>query len=115
MAFTLVSRRGLLTLPYRIGRPLKFLKMITYFHDEMKGTVQYDGSSSEPFPIRSGVKQGCFLALTLFGTFYMLLCYTLYQTKDGVYIHARGDGSLFNLARLHVKTNVSAPGDAVRR
>ena len=31
----------------------------------MKATIQYEGSMSEPFDIRSGVKQGCVLALTL--------------------------------------------------
>ncbi len=50
-AFDLVSREGLFTLLHRIGCPPKLLKMVTSFHDEMKGTVQYDGSSSEPFPI----------------------------------------------------------------
>ncbi|KAI0212858.1 hypothetical protein LSAT2_002183 [Lamellibrachia satsuma] len=32
------------------------------FHDNIKGTVYYDGATSEPFEIRSGVKQGCVLA-----------------------------------------------------
>ena len=32
----------------------------------MKGTVNYDGATSEPFEIRSGVKQGYDLAQTLF-------------------------------------------------
>ncbi|KAK3785160.1 hypothetical protein RRG08_021959 [Elysia crispata] len=33
----------------------------------------YDGSSSDPFPIKSGVKQGCVLAPTQFGIFFSLL------------------------------------------
>ncbi|XP_034023468.1 interactor of HORMAD1 protein 1 [Thalassophryne amazonica] len=56
--FDLVSRQGLFTLLQMIGFPPKLLKMITSFHEEMKSTVQYDGSSSEPIPIKSRVKQG---------------------------------------------------------
>ena len=61
-AFDLVSRSGLFRLLQRIGCPPKLLKIITSFHEEMQGTVQFDGSSSEPFPIKSGVKQGYVLA-----------------------------------------------------
>ena len=68
-SFDLVSRSGLFTLLQRIGCPPKLLQMIRSFHDNMQGTVQYDGSSSDPFPINSGVKQGCVLAPTLFGIF----------------------------------------------
>ncbi|XP_076043737.1 uncharacterized protein LOC143026842 [Oratosquilla oratoria] len=106
-AFDLVSRQGLFTLLQRIGCPPKLLRMISSFHEDMHGTVQYDGSSSDPFPIRSGVKQGCVLAPTLFGIFFfLLLSYAFNQSEDGVYIHTRNDGSLFNLARLRAKTKV---------
>ena len=73
----------------------------------MQGTVQYDGSTSDPFPIKSGVKQGCVLVPTLFGIFYsLLLSYAFTQSEDGVYLHTRRDGNLFNLARLSAKTKV---------
>ena len=36
---------------------------------DMTGVVQFDGSLSETFNIRSEVKHGCVLAPTLFGTF----------------------------------------------
>ena len=55
-AFDLVSRKGLFTLLQRIGCCPRILRMITSFHDGMWSTVQYDGSSSDPFPIRNGVK-----------------------------------------------------------
>jgi len=81
--------------------------MITYFHEEMRGTVQHDGSSSDPFPIKSGVKQGCILVLTLFGIlFSLLLRYAFSESKEGIYLHTRRDDSLFNLARLQAKTKV---------
>lgn len=37
----------------------KLLKVILSFNDNMAGTVQYDGSSSDSIPIRGDVKQGC--------------------------------------------------------
>ncbi len=106
-AFDLVSRKGLFTLLHRIGCPPKLLKMVTSFHDKMKGTVQYGGLYSEAFPIRSGVKQGCVLAPTLFGIFFsLLLRHAFSQSEDGVFIRTRSDGNLFNLARLRAKTKV---------
>lgn len=73
----------------------------------MQGTVLYDGSSSSPFPIKSGVKQGCVLAPTLFGIFFsLLLSYAFSQSEDGVYLHTRSDGSLFNLARLRARSKI---------
>ena len=85
----------------------KLLRMITSFHEDMKGTVQYDGSSSEPFPIKSGVKQGCVLAPTLFGIFFsLLLSHAFKQSNDGAYLHTRSDGKLYNLARLRATTKV---------
>ena len=87
--------------------PPKLLRMITSLHEEMKGTVQYDGSSSDPFPIKSGVKRGSVLAPTLFGIlFSLLLSYALRESEEGIYLHTRSDGSLFNLARLRAKTKV---------
>ena len=94
-AFHLVSRNGLFALLERIGCPPKLLKMITSFHDDMNGTVQFDGSSSDPFPIKNGVKQGCVLAPTLFGVFFsLLLCYAFRESEDGIFLHTRSDGTL---------------------
>ena len=107
-AFDLVIRQSLLTLLQRIGcPPPKLLRMITSFHEDKKGTVQYDGSSSEPFPIKSGVKQGCALAPALFGIFFsLLLSHAFKQSNDVVYLHSRSDGKLYNLARLRATTKV---------
>lgn len=106
-AFDLVSRKGLFTLLQKIGCPPKLLDMIISFHDNMQGTVLYDGSSSSPFPIKSGVKQWCVLAPTLSGIFFsLLLSYVFSQSEDGVYLHTRSDGSLFNLARLRARSKI---------
>jgi len=104
-AFDLVSREGLFSLLKKIGCPPTLLKIVQSFHDDMKARVFYDGTLSEPFPIKSGVKQGCVLAPTLFGIFFSLLLRHAFRSSDeGVYIHTRSSGSLFNLARLKAKT-----------
>ncbi|GFR86704.1 hypothetical protein ElyMa_006059900 [Elysia marginata] len=69
--FGLVSWTGLFTLLPRIGCLPKLLKMIMSFLGDTVGTIQYDDSLSDPFPIKSGVKQRCvtLTAPTLFGIF----------------------------------------------
>ena len=55
----------------------------------------------------SGVKQGCMLAPTLFNTFFsMLLTYAFKESTDGIFLHTRKDGRLYNTARLKAKTKV---------
>ena len=65
-AFDLVSRDGLFQILPKIGCPPKLQSMIESFHANMKGTVQFNGNSSRPFDIPSGLKQGCVPAPTLF-------------------------------------------------
>ncbi|XP_036407648.1 uncharacterized protein LOC118793535 [Megalops cyprinoides] len=82
--------------------------MTESFLTDMKGTVQFSGSSSELFNIRSSVKQGCMLAPTLFGTFFaLLLKHTFGTATEGIYLRTRSDGRLFSLARLRAKTRVT--------
>ena len=52
-AFDLISRDGLFALLERIGCPPKLLGMVVSFHQDMRGTVQFDGSYSESFPIKN--------------------------------------------------------------
>ena len=52
--FDLVSRDGLFKVLPKIGCPSNLQSMIEYFHNDKKGTVQFKGSSSEPFEIRNG-------------------------------------------------------------
>ena len=71
----------------------------------MKGTVQFEGSTSDAFNICSGVKQGCVLAPTLFGIFFSVVLRHAFGTStEGIYLRTRSDGRLFNLARLRAKT-----------
>ena len=54
-AFDLVSRDGLFRTLTKIGCP-KLISIVKSFHTDMKGVVQFNGASSEPFSICSGVK-----------------------------------------------------------
>ncbi|TWW56000.1 hypothetical protein D4764_09G0010500 [Takifugu flavidus] len=106
-AFDLVSRSGLFQLLERIGCTPQLLRILQSFHTDMHGTIQFDGSTSDPFKICCGVKQGCVLAPTLFGIFFSLLLRQAFGTAtEGVYLHTRTDGNLFTLARLKAKTKV---------
>lgn len=87
--------------------PPRLHSLIRSFHDDMKATIQYEDSISEPFVIKSGVKQGCILVPTLFAIYFSILLKHAFGTAtEGVYLHNRSDGQLFNLARLKAKTKV---------
>lgn len=107
-AFDLVSRSGLFRLLQKIGCPPRLLAIVQSFHENMHSTVVFNGATSEAFQVSSGVKQGCVLAPTLFSIFFsMLLKYAFKDCSEGVYIHTRADGKLFNIARLRAKTKVT--------
>ncbi|KAK7128641.1 hypothetical protein R3I94_017014 [Phoxinus phoxinus] len=107
-AFDLVSRSGLFRLLQKIGRPPQLLAVITLFHDNMHRTICFNGATSESFPISKGVKQGCVLVPKLFGIFFsMLLQYVFKDCCEGVYIHSKADGKLFNIDCLRAKTKVT--------
>ena len=73
-AFNLVSRGKTFSRYWpRFGSPPTLLSIIPSFHEDMKGTVVYDGSTSEALNIHNGVKQGCVLAPTLFGIFVAVM------------------------------------------
>ncbi len=104
-AFDLVSRSGLFSLLKKIGCPPKLLELIVHFHKGMHSTLFFNGGTSKPFPVSSGVKQGCVLAPTLFGIFFsMVLRYSYANCDEGVYIRTKTDGSLFNISRLRAKS-----------
>ena len=87
------------------GCPPKLLSIVRSIHDGIMSIVQFDGDVSAEFGVKSGVKQGCILAPTLFGIFFaLLLKHALKWSTDGVYLHSRSDGCLFNISRLCAKT-----------
>ena len=103
--FDLVSRDGLFKILPKIGCLPRLLSIIRSFHEDIKGTVVFDGSTSDPFDIRSGVN--CVLAPTLFGIFFALLLKQAFgDATEGIYLRTRSDGKLFNLSRLRAKYKV---------
>ena len=107
-AFDLVSRSGLFQVLEKVGCPPHLLTIIKQFHENMQGTVHFNGAKSEAFPVSSGVKQGCVLAPTLFSIFFsVLLRYAFKDSTDGIWLHTRADGGLFNIARLRAKTKTA--------
>uniref|UniRef100_H2ZZE9 Reverse transcriptase domain-containing protein n=1 Tax=Latimeria chalumnae TaxID=7897 RepID=H2ZZE9_LATCH len=89
-AFDTVSRAGLFAVLEKIGCPPILSSLIHSFHNNMKATVQFDGPISDSFKMKSGVKQGCVLAPTLFGIFFsVLLNCTFKDMEGGVYLHTR--------------------------
>ncbi|KAK7109622.1 hypothetical protein V1264_013633 [Littorina saxatilis] len=109
-AFDPVSRDGLFKVLERIGCPHRLLSMIQSFHTDTKGVMQFDGSSSAPFEVKSGVKQGYMLAPALFGIYFAVMLKHAFRTStDGIYLHIRSDGKLFSLLCLKAKTKFGRP------
>ena len=71
--FDFVNRGGLFMVLIEIGCPLRQQSMIESVNTIMKGTAQFNSSSSGSLDTRSGIIKGCVLAPTLFGIFFALL------------------------------------------
>ena len=103
-AFDLVSRSGLFSLLQKIGFPPRLHSIVTSFHEDKHSTVCFNGATSDAFPVSSGVKQGCFLAPTLFGIFFSIHLQCAFDNcSEGIYLCTRADGKLFDIARLRYK------------
>lgn len=113
-AFDLVSRDGLFKILPKIGCPPKLLSLVTSFRVDMKGTVQFNGSSSEPFSINSGVKQGCVLAPTLFGIFFAICSsntHLVHRLKESTYVPGQMVICSTSLAlKQKLKSAIDSPG-----
>ncbi|XP_063386472.1 uncharacterized protein LOC134672159 [Cydia fagiglandana] len=105
-AFDTVSREGLYVALEKIGCPPKLLSLVKSFHDGMKGSVVFNGQQSDSFVMQRGVRQGCVLAPTLFGIFFSLLLKVAFgNTQQGIHLHTRADGNLFNVKLLKSRRN----------
>lgn len=68
-----------------------FITIARQFHHGMMDKVLDNGDKSDSFPVTNGVKQGCFLALTLFSmVFSAMLTDAFWQ--DGISVRYRTDG-----------------------
>lgn len=105
-AFDSVPRDALWRVLTKFGCPPVFVQLIQGLHDDMKGSVVHCTSLSPPFPISTGVKQGCILAPTLFTLYLTAVHFHAHASPHhlGVDIRFRTDGGLFNLRRLKSKT-----------
>ena len=106
-AFVPISGDGLFQILAKIGCPPTLLSIVKSFHEDMKRAIVYDGSTLEQYDIRSGVKQGCILAQTLFSIFFaFLLKHAFGSATEGIFLRKRSEGNLFKLSRLRAKTKV---------
>ena len=103
-AFDTVSRKYLYKILEKIGCPPILLQLIISCLEDMNACIQFDRNTSKSSKVRSGVKQGCVLAPTLFAIYHAAHLQCAFDgTEDGIYLRTRFDGSLFNLKRLKSK------------
>ena len=96
-AFDTVSRPALWNILPRIRIPPKVVQMIGCFHDGMNARL-VNGSEGDELPITNGVKQGCFLAPTLFSFLLFMMLRSAFKDSDpGIQITYRTDGGIFNI------------------
>lgn len=107
-AFDSVNREALWKILALYGFPQKFIAILKLLYTDMMAAVIGNGSIGEPFPINTGVKQGCVIAPTLF-SLYVATVMELVRDDlpPGIRITYRMDGKLFNLSRLKAGTRTS--------
>ena len=81
-AFDTVCRKGLWKIMAKFGCPANIITMVRQFHDGMQARVQDDRVYSEPFPVTSGVKQGCVFAPTLFSMMFSAMLTDAFRFGD---------------------------------
>ena len=107
-AFDTVDRLTLWSILEKAGCPKKFVTMIRLLHNQMNASVLVDGDSTDKFEVKTGVKQGCVLAPTLFSIFLTAVLELVKQhMPNGVKIRYRMD-DIFNIRRLRAKTKTKS-------
>ncbi|XP_076032454.1 uncharacterized protein LOC143020174 [Oratosquilla oratoria] len=100
-AFNSVIRSAFWKILSRFGWPDKYINIVRLFHDNMQATILCNGHMTDPIVVRTGVKQGCVIVLTLFS---LILAAILHIIEDdltlGVQLTYRIDGKIFNIKRL---------------
>ena len=73
-----------------------FVQLVQGLRDEIRGSVIHGSSASPPFPVGTGVKQGCVLAPTLFSLYLTLASVPIHINQfhdlNGVWLRYRVDG-----------------------
>ena len=114
MAFTDVTnafnsnREARWKVNFIFGCPANYTTILRFLRDKMTATFLINGAETEPFTIRTGVKQGCVIAPTVFNIYLCaILFFVRHRIPSGVDIDYRFDGRLFNPSRLKAKTKVT--------
>ena len=86
----------------RLDIPPTFVSVCRSFHTNNYARVRYNGELTEPFSMRTGVRQRRVLAPLLFNLFTAALTMLVDRkmTVGGIGMRYRTDGGLFNLRRL---------------
>ena len=106
-AFDSVKRELLWAILSKAGCPQKFIRILRLLHDNMSVTLTANGKTADPFRVKSGVKQGCVVAPTLFSVFIAAIMHLIKdQLPAGISIAYRMDGGVFNLCRLKARTKI---------
>ena len=106
-AFDSINREALWRILAKYGCPEKFISTLRLLHDGMSARV-LGGTGGEAFEVRTGVKQGCVIAPTLFSIFISVIFHLIQdRLPDGVEIIYRMDRGLFNLRRLKARSKTS--------
>ena len=106
-AYDSLIKEGLLAMLLKIWYPANLFNIVKYSSTSTRAIIQYDGSVSDSFENKNGVKQGCVLAPTLFGIFFsMRLKHAFNSSTTGIKLYTRTDGHLFNPSNLRAKRNL---------
>ena len=106
-AFDSVPRPAMWATLRRFGCPDRFVSLISAFHENMEAQIECAGLLTDPFPITSGVKQGCVLAPTLFSLYLAAMMKELPPDMPGIKMRTCTDGGLFNLGRFRATSLTS--------
>nr|KAG5690574.1 hypothetical protein BaRGS_009236 [Batillaria attramentaria] len=79
-AFDSVDREVIWKLMSHYGFPPKFVNIIRQLYEDATCKVIHDGKLTEPFTVRTGVRQGCILSPTIF---LMVVDWVMRQATDG--------------------------------
>lgn len=106
-AFDTVHRPSLWKVLSKMGCPDKLISIVRLLHDGMKASVIVDGDDTESFEVKTGVKQGCVIAPTLFSIFLTAVLHLVKESMPtGIKLRYRFD-DIFNLRRLKAKTKTT--------
>eukprot|EP00061_Rhincodon_typus_P015845 g43756.t1 len=106
--FDVVNQEALWRVLLRFSYTVKFVTILRLLHDDMEVMVMTNGTATDPFPVRTGIKQDCVIVPNLF-TIYLTLTFHLTADKlpAGVELTHRTCGKFSNLCCLQAETKVT--------